>query len=101
VAGSLPVWSLVLWSGKRVSAFAKDGEITPIAEHAPASAARYFLHHTEPFQVGKRSVDRRRSKARTFNEQVDREEWILLKQVMDAQGRSGPLAVRLPICILA
>ena len=39
-----------------VGAFAQDGEVAAIAEHAATAPAGHFLDHTEALKVGQRRV---------------------------------------------
>lgn len=70
-------------SRKRVSTFAQDGKISPVAENAPPFATGYFCNNAQPFQVSERCIDRRGREARFLNELIGCQKRILLKQIMD------------------
>ena len=84
-------WGPRWFNGERVDALAQGCEISQVTENAAPFAARDLFDNAEPFQIGERRIDRGGGEARLLNDPGGRHR-ALLKQIVDAQRRTGPIA---------
>ncbi len=68
---------------KRVGALAEDGQIAPVAEHPPPSAARDFFDDTETYEIGEGGVHGWSRQSGPLDELAARDERSALHQLMD------------------
>ena len=87
---------------RRISAFAQNAQILPIAVHAPALPPGDLGQQSGTLEIGKRSIHRRLRKPRQLHQARPREKGMRLKQFVQAKHRTraralggDPLAVGL------